>query len=300
CKRSFADHWLSVALFPIFVSLLNSSAMLQISELYIYPIKSLAGIAVKKAQVTEQGLQYDRRFLLVDENNNFLTQRIFPQMTQLQPSIEQDRLRITHQASKDSIVIPLTLAPTENRVTVTIWDDSCTAEFVSDEADKWFSGMLGLNCRLVYMPDDTRRVVDERYAENAITSFSDAYPFLIIGQASLDDLNNRLTEALPMDRFRPNIVFTGGEPYEEDLYQHFTIAGIDFYGVKLCARCMVTTIDQLTAEKGKEPLKTLASYRFKNNKILFGQNLVHAGSGEIVLGDELLILQENFEERFIV
>lgn len=274
--------------------------MLQISELYIYPIKSLGGIAVKRAQVTEKGFKYDRRYLLVDENNNFLTQRIFPQMTQLQPSIEEDSLRITHQASKDSIVIPLTPAPTENRGTVTIWDDSCTAEFVGDEADKWFSGMLGLNCRLVYMPDDTRRVVDERYAENAITSFSDAYPFLIIGQASLEDLNTRLTKALQMDRFRPNIVFTGGEPYEEDLYRHFTIAGIDFYGVKLCARCAVTTIDQQTAEKGKEPLKTLASYRFKNNKILFGQNMVHAGNGEIAIGDELLVLQENFEERFIV
>jgi uncharacterized protein YcbX len=275
--------------------------MLQINELYIYPIKSLAGIAVKKAQITEKGFEYDRRYLLVDANNCFLTQREYPQMSQLQPSIENNELRITHKASNKSITLPLTPPPSINRAMVVIWDDSCIAEFISDEADSWFTEMLGINCRLVYMPDDTKRVVDQRYApENAVTSFSDAYPFLIIGQASLDDLNNRLTDALPMNRFRPNIVFTGGEPFEEDQYGHFTIGDIDFYGVKLCARCVVTTIDQETAKKGKEPLKTLASYRFKNNKILFGQNLVHEGSGEIVVGDEIMVLQENMEDRFIV
>jgi uncharacterized protein YcbX len=276
-------------------------AMLLISELYIYPIKSLSGIAVEKAQVTEKGLAYDRRWLLVDMNNRFLTQREFAQMALLQQVIEGDELRVTHKLNKRSISISLNPVAGASRGTVTIWDDTCIAEFVSKEADKWFTEMLGIDCRLVYMPDETRRSVDQRYAaENAVTSFSDAYPFLLIGQASLDDLNGRLAEALPMNRFRPNIVFTGGEPYEEDRYNHFTVGDINFYGVKLCARCVLTTIDQETAKKGKEPLRSLASYRFKNNKILFGQNLIHDGWGEITVGDAMKVLQENVDERFMV
>ncbi|HTD41518.1 MAG TPA: MOSC domain-containing protein, partial [Mucilaginibacter sp.] len=117
---------------------------------------------------------------------------------------------------------------------------------------------------------------------------------------SLDDLNNRLNESLPMSRFRPNIVFSGGEPYEEDTMHTFTIGNITFYGVKLCARCVMTTIDQETAIAGKEPLKTLARYRSKNHKIMFGQNLAHKGLGEIKVGDQLEVLKLNFEERFVI
>ena len=275
--------------------------MLQVSELYIYPIKSLSGIAVKSAKITDRGFEHDRRWLLVDAENRFLTQREHPQMALLQPTIDSNELRITHKISSKSFTISLNTPPSGDRGAVTIWDDICEAEFVSDEADRWFSTILGLKCRLVYMPDETRRIVDQRYApENAVTSFSDAYPFLIIGQASLNDLNNRLDEPLPMNRFRPNIVFTGGGPYDEDLYNHFKICGIDFYGVKLCARCVMTTIEQETAKKGKEPLKKLASYRFKNNKILFGQNLIHQGDGEIAVGDALVVLTNHNEERFLV
>ncbi|WP_295798120.1 MOSC N-terminal beta barrel domain-containing protein [Mucilaginibacter sp.] len=275
--------------------------MLQISELYIYPIKSLSGIAIKSAKITDRGFENDRRWLLVDSENRFLTQREHPQMALLQQAIENNVLKVIHKVNKQSFSISINNPSTGSKVSVTIWDDICEAEFVSDEADRWFSAMLGLNCRLVYMPDDTQRIVDQRYApENSVTSFSDAYPFLIIGQASLDDLNNRLAETLPMNRFRPNIVFTGGEPYDEDLYGHFTIGDINFYGVKLCARCVLTTIDQETAKKGKEPLKKLASYRFKNNKILFGQNLIHNGFGQISIGHELIVLTKHNEERFVV
>lgn len=275
--------------------------MLQVSELYIYPIKSLSGIAVKSAKITDRGFEHDRRWVLVDAENRFLTQREHSQMALLQPGIKNNVLSVTHKLNNQSFSIAINTPPKGGRAIVTIWDDTCEAEFVSDEADQWFSNMLGLPCRLVYMPDETRRIVDQRYApENSITSFSDAYPFLLIGQASLDDLNNRLAEPLPMNRFRPNIVFSGGEPYDEDLYGHFTIGDVDFYGVKLCARCVLTTIDQETAKKGKEPLKKLASYRFKNNKILFGQNLIHEGFGEIEVGDELIVLQRNVEERFFL
>jgi uncharacterized protein YcbX len=254
--------------------------MLQISNLYIYPVKSLSGIEVKQIQVTEKGLKYDRRWMLVDENNQFITQRNVHQMALLQTSIEDNNLRITHKINGSFINTPLNPSNLDERGNFVIWDDTCIGEFVSREADDWFTKALGITCRLVYMPDDSKRIVDQRYApENSVTSFSDGYPFLLIGQASLDDLNARMAEALPMDRFRPNIVFTGGKPYEEDLIGNFTVGGIKFQGVKLCARCVLTTINQDDASKGKEPLKTLASYRLKNKKIMFGQNLIHEGEG---------------------
>jgi uncharacterized protein YcbX len=273
--------------------------MLQISELYIYPIKSLGGIPVNDAVVTPTGFKYDRRWMLVDGNGRFISQREVPQMALLKVTVENNGLLVAHKINNTSTVIPF---QTEGQqISVTIWDDACTAQYVSKEADEWFTAALRINCRLVYMPDSTKRIVDQRYSPgNSITSFSDAYPFLMIGQASLEDLNSRLTEPLPMNRFRPNIVFTGGRPYEEDLMGHFIIGGINFYGVKLCGRCAITTINQASTLRGKEPLKTLASYRFKNNKILFGQNVVHKGEGTISVGDYLQIISINQEERFII
>ena len=146
--------------------------------------------------------------------------------------------------------------------------------------------MLGLSCHLVYMPDSSLRLVDKDYAQNGeVTSFSDGFPTLIIGQASLDDLNQRLLMQIPMDRFRPNIVFKGGRAFEEDEMHSFTINGIQFAGVKPCARCVITTIDQVTGEKGKEPLQALSGYRQVNNKVLFGINLLHEGEDIIHVGD---------------
>jgi uncharacterized protein YcbX len=273
--------------------------MLQVSELFIYPIKSLGGISVKSAEVTSRGFKYDRRWMLVDEQNRFLTQREYFQMALIKVQIADAGLVVSHHLN-GSITIPFEY-DTQSLQSVAIWDDTTTGVYVSDEIDTWFSVTLGTICRLVYMPDNTRREVDQRYAQpGMITSFADAYPFLLIGQASLDDLNSRLAEALPMDRFRPNIVFTGGEAFDEDLMNEIDIAGIHFYGAKLCARCIMTTIDQQNGVKAKEPLKTLAKYRFKNNKILFGQNLVHQGDGVVTVGDTLNVLSTHTEERFIV
>ena len=150
-------------------------------------------------------------------------------MTQLVVSVENDGLHIKHKLKGGPIIIPFDTPPSNNKGTVTIWDDTCEAAYLSNEADEWFTAMLGTNCRLVYMPDGCRRVVDQRYAPgDMVTSFADAFPFMIIGQASLDDLNSRLTEALPVDRFRPNIVFTGGEPFEEDRLADFAIGEYSF------------------------------------------------------------------------
>jgi uncharacterized protein YcbX len=274
--------------------------MLQVSELYIYPIKSLGGIALSSAEVTDKGFKYDRRWLLIDENNRFLSQRELPVMALLKVIITINGLLVTHSPTSDNILIPF--APqTNEHCRITIWDDICTAEYVSNTADKWFTEKLGTKCRLVYMPDDYKRQVDEKYApEGFVTSFSDAYPFLIIGQASLDDLNNRLTDKLPINRFRPNIVFTGGKAYEEDVIDHFIINNINFHGVKLSARCILTTIDQITIAKTKEPLKTLAKYRRRGNDVFFGQNLIHTGNGFVSVGDEISIKNYHTEERFFL
>lgn len=274
--------------------------MLRVSQLYIYPIKSLGGIALDKALVTDRGFQHDRRWMLVDHNNLFISQRDVHQMALLKPSLTDEGIKVTHCVKQSLFTIPFGRLKNEF-AEVTIWDDTCTGQFVSDQADEWFSSMLGMSCRLVYMPDQTHRITDQRYtSENSITSFSDAYPFLLIGQSSLDDLNSKLTATLPMNRFRPNIVFTGGDPYQEDLMHTFTIGGITFHGVKLCARCVMTTIDQENGSSGKEPLKTLARYRSKNKKIMFGQNLSHEGLGEIKIGDQLQIIKLNQEDRFLV
>ena len=262
--------------------------MLRISQLYIYPIKSLGGIAIDTALVTDRGLQYDRRWLLIDENNIQLTQREHPAMALLQPAITPGGLVVTHRPTDTRLTIPFQPA-TSSFTEVRCWDDTVRAQFVDPAADSWFSDILKTDCRLVFMPEDAKRQTDLQYTPDGhITSFADAYPFLLIGEASLDELNSRLDQSIPMNRFRPNIVFTGGTPFLEDQLHEFTIAGIRFNGVKLCARCVMTTIDQQTAQKGKEPLRTLARYRSQGNKILFGQNLIHHDLGRLTIGDELI------------
>ncbi|HSN09287.1 MAG TPA: MOSC N-terminal beta barrel domain-containing protein [Hanamia sp.] len=269
--------------------------MLSVSHLLIYPIKSLHGIAIQSASLTDRGLEHDRRFLLIDKNNRFLTQREFPKMALLQTAIEEDNLFVFQKDSfKNKLVLPLAPEPSNEKIVVRIWDDDCEAMLMTKEVNEWFSSQLGIGCSLVYMQDTTERRVDPKYAiNNDITSFSDAYPILIIGQASLNDLNSRLTNPLPVNRFRPNIVFTGGTPYEEDGMEHFRINHLDFYGVKPSARCVITTTNQETGIAGKEPLKTLATYRSKNNKVYFGQNVLMKGEGKINVGDPIEIVRQN-------
>lgn len=273
--------------------------MLKISGLFVYPIKSLGGIALNSVQVTTRGLKHDRRWMLVDGQNRFLSQRELPEMALLYVEITNNGLLVMHrQQPEEFINIPF-LFDSKETALCTIWDDTCLAEFVNSAVDQWFSDMLQVKCRLVYMPDDAKRQVDQRYARaDHITSFADAFPILIVGQASLDELNERLDEFVPMDRFRPNIVFTGGEPYLEDQMQSFYINNINFFGVKPCARCPVVGIDQEYGTVGKEPLKTLSGYRKKNNKVYFGQNLIYEGQGLISVDDEIRV-KELRPEKFI-
>jgi uncharacterized protein len=266
--------------------------MLSISRLYVYPIKSLGGIELSSASLTDRGIEHDRRWMLVGDDNRFLTQREFPRMALLRTAIHANEL-IVSEKGNETERIHLNLYPTGSElVSVQIWDDVCDAIEMSKEISEWFSHKLNMHCKLVYMPDVSKRRVDVDYALNKeITGFSDAYPLLMIGQASLDDLNNRLESPVPMNRFRPNIVFTGGAAFEEDTMKHFQINGIDLYAVKPCARCVVTTTDQETGITAKEPLKTLASYRTGNNKVYFGQNILYKNEGVINVGDQLKVVQ---------
>lgn len=269
--------------------------MLRVSQLFIYPIKSLGGIELTSARVTDRGFKYDRRWMLVDSNNRFLSQRELAQMALLKVSIQTEGLLVIHTLSRKQITIPF--EPQTNQTgAFTIWDDTCMGQYVGTFADEWFSDILDMDCRLVYMPDASERGVDPeaKYVqEYKITSFSDAYPFLLIGQSSLDELNSRLDIAIPMNRFRPNIVFTGGEPYTEDTMAGFTIGDIEFKGTKLCARCNIPTIDQDTAIAAKEPTRTLAKYRRGKNNVYFGQNLIHTSEGIISVGDEIEVTRIN-------
>ena len=271
--------------------------MLTVSELYIYPVKSLGGIALSSATLTDRGFEHDRRWMLVDEHNQFLSQREVRAMALLKVQVTEQGLLVQNSSVPGAeLLVPFQPATSETMM-VTVWSNHCRAQQVSDAADAWFSKQLGLPCKLVYMPDSTSRYVDSRYAHNKeVTSFSDGYPLLLLAQASLDDLNSRLPVPLPMDRFRPNIVFTGGRPFLEDAMKQFEINGITFFGVKPCARCVITTIDQQTAEQAKEPLKTLSTYRMKNNKIYFGQNLLYTGEGVITIGDAITIREQKAVE----
>ncbi|WP_020607276.1 MOSC domain-containing protein [Spirosoma spitsbergense] len=265
-----------------------------ISELYIYPIKSLSGMAVSEAIVEEKGFRHDRRFMLVSPPRNdgpweFMTQRTNHQMALLDVAIRGQKLHVWHRHRPDDVLeLPLTVAPVSSTETmlVSIWDSKdVPAVSVSAEADQWFTNALGKSCRLVFMPETTHRAVDPKYARADDTvSFADGYPYLFIGQASLDALNQRLPEPFSMRRFRPNVVVAGGLPNEEDAWAEFSIGDLHFYGVKPCARCVLTTIDPETGESGKEPLKTLTTYRKWKTKILFGQNALVKTSGTTPLG----------------
>lgn len=264
-----------------------------ISQLWIYPIKSLGGIRLKEAPLSPRGLQWDRRWMLLDAEGNFLTQRQFAEMALLEVSLQPQTLRVEHQQKKlPALEIPLYIPdPGEhNYVQATVWDDTSLAWYVGDAYDQWFSDALEQPCRLVYMPDNSERTTIGKWSgRQQAVSFADGYPVLLIGQASLDDLNSRLAASVPMDRFRPNIVIAGAAPFAEDQWHEFWVGDLHFWAEKPCARCVVVTIDQQTAKKGKEPLQTLSRFRRVGSKVLFGQNILCEAEGIIQVGDRLQV-----------
>lgn len=261
---------------------------MRVQDIYLYPIKSLGGIRVKKAVLMEKGFKHDRRFMLVDEQGNFLSQRKHPQMALLQTELARNGITVFKKDNtSERIEVPFE-PDSDTTKSVTIWEDRVEARLVDEKISRWFSNLLNMKTNLVFMPEDTRRELKPKYAVNNETvSFADGMPYLLISQASLDDLNSRLDQPVPMDRFRPNIVISGGTAFQEDDWEIVQMGDARFKITKPCARCVLTTVDQSSGEKGKEPLTTLASYRKVDGNVLFGQNMLLLEGKELRVGDSL-------------
>lgn len=287
---------------------------MHISEINIYPIKSLKGISLQSSVVERRGLRHDRRWMLVTPDGMFFTQRDFPHMALVEVAIGGDGLDV---ASPRAGRMQVPFEPDKGeRKKVEVWGAICDGLIYNGPVSEWFSDAIGTDCRLAYMPDASERHVNPRFDKGQdIVSFADGYPLMAISEASLADLNKRIADSyrdeeppapLPMNRFRPNLVIADSKPYAEDDWQRIGIAEAVFRSTKPCERCVMTTVDQSKGSfAGKEPLKTLATYRqAKNlmpdrldalgltpNAVLFGQNLIAETHGaEIRVGDEIVQL----------
>ena len=259
-----------------------------VQNLYLYPIKSLGGISVQEAQVEERGFKYDRRWMLVDQSGEFLTQRQHPQLALLQVALGEAGMVVFSKLDPSRKISFDFEMNSGKELQVSVWGDVLTALQVSPEVSAWFSDFLAMNVDLVRMPESSHRKLDPRYAvQEESVSFADGMPYVMIGQASLDELNGRLADPVGMDRFRPNLVFSGGEAYAEDQFKQLQIGEVEFQVVKPCARCVMITVDQEKGTKGKEPLATLATYRSQGAKVYFGQNAVALTQGIVRVGDPI-------------
>ncbi len=261
------------------------SMTLRLTGLTIYPIKSARGISLSESPVDDFGLTHDRRWMVVDRDGAFISQRSHPRLALVTPGIADGALHISAPVMP---VLEVPLEPLESVITrVRVWDDTVEATWLGERAARWFSQFLECFCSLVHMPKHTERPANPAYAPvGTRVSFADAYPFLIISEESLADLNGRLAEPLPMNRFRPNLVVAGATPYGEDRWLRIQFNSLSLRLVKPCDRCVITTTDQTTAERGREPLRTLATYRNVNGKLMFGQNGVHEAPGHLVVGED--------------
>lgn len=282
---------------------------MHLKSITLYPIKSLGSVSVESAEVDAKGLRYDRRYMLVTpsadgQSGTFITQRTNHQMALIDVAMDMvvNTLQVWHRhVSDDRLTLPLVPTQFGDVLPVDIWgSEGVSARLISDEADAWFSRVLGKPCRLVYMPDETRRTITSSRVKapqdvDKVVSFADGLPILLATQSSLDELNRRAEASLSMARFRPNLVVEGlCWPHDEDTWHTFQLGAGTFHGVKPCIRCVLTTIDPATAERGKEPLKTLATYRRHGNDILFGENVMPAPAAlgkTIRVGDSLTVLR---------
>jgi len=263
--------------------------MISLSQLAIYPIKSTAQISLEHANMGPFGLDMDRRLMLVDKNGVMLTQRKHARMCLIQSTHLDEVLTVT---APDMPALSVNYANLSVQLLATVWNDTCTAFDCGEEAAKWFSDFLRTDARLVYFPDNEQRQVDLSYANKGdYTAFSDGFPYLLIGQSSLDDLNSRLDTPVEMKRFRPNLVISGADAFAEDHWKKIRIGDITFNIVKPCSRCVIPSIDPETAKKSAEPVKALASYRMRENKIFFGQNVIAQDLGKLEVGMAVEVIE---------
>ncbi|MEO7977414.1 MOSC N-terminal beta barrel domain-containing protein [Flavobacterium sp.] len=257
-----------------------------IKEIYIYPIKSLAGISCQQAFAEEMGFQNDRRWMLIDAENLPLTQREYPILSQFYPEISERKISITFKNQKHEFS---TTEHLDNPIQVNVWEDKSEVVEVNQTTSKWFSGHLGFECKLVrIMKIGDRKHESSRLKETFNVSLADGYPYLLIGTESLDFLNHKLAEKITIKRFRPNILITTQKEHEEDNFDTFKIGEVNFKNIKPCGRCIMVNNNPQNGIVKKEPLKTLSKYRNVNNSVLFGINIVSLNSGIIKVGDKIV------------
>jgi uncharacterized protein YcbX len=258
--------------------------MITVSSLIYYPIKACRGSEVESSEVERMGLEHDRRLMVTTEAGEFLTQREYPRLAFVMPTLKNEVLTI---CAPDFDSIQISIQKTGVPQLVNVWNSKgVRAIDQGDEAAQWLSDWLGAPVRLVHIADGFKRKVNPQYAilEDDHTGFADGYPILLISEESLQDLNARLDTPVPMNRFRPNLVVRGCEPYAEDTWNKIKIGDVELAVVKPCPRCVVTTIDKETLEQVKEPLKTLSKYRRHELGAIFGQNIIPINGGSLRLG----------------
>lgn len=258
----------------------------RIHSLFIHPLKGAKPISIQSMDIEETGPRWDREWMLIDEKNDFLSQRKKAKLCLIEQQINKESLLLS-APGMESITIPVDKYPT-SELEVTIFGKKIRGIHVDKNLDQWFSDYFGEAVRLVRSPQENRRLISKNHFKKDQTiHFADGYPFLLTSLSTLDDLNSRLKDPVTMNRFRPNIVIENAPANDEDNWSSYSIGDINFLSVKACARCVVVTVDQDSGKKSGEPLKTLASYRMKDGNILFGQNLVHLNFGKISIGQEL-------------
>jgi len=280
---------------------------IKINSLYIYPIKSTAGIKLPHAKVEEMGLAFDRRFVVSDPSGQFITARTEPKLCLVQTQLTEQGITLS---ATNMPTLTLSYEKFSHQYqNVTVWDDEVAGQLCSKEANVWFSEYLKRPCQLLFFGSKSCRerksvTLDEKNIKTRKVAFADGYPLLLISQASLGDLNLRLTsntlgdnqqQGVSMAQFRPNIVVDNCLPFAEDGWQHIRIGDVEFKVSKPCERCIFTTINPQNAEKHPEqqPLRTLESFRqTSNGEVFFGQNLIPLNSGQIKAGDTLTILSK--------
>lgn len=260
--------------------------MQMLTDIYIYPIKSVKAVSQPAAHVEEQGLRFDRRYMLVDTQGKFITGRTHPQLTQIEVQFSQKLLRLSAPEMPALTINPDNF--TAKMQTGQVWADKVNAVHCHNDYDQWFSEYLQQPCQLLFFGRETQRFIKNRETQ---VSFADAYPLLLINQTSVDFLNARLQSPVTALHFRPNIVVKGDFPFIEDSWSRILIGEVEFEVSKPCSRCLFINVDPQTGVADQEePLNTLAKFRYHQGNIDFGQNLIPLNSGMIRTGDEIKII----------
>lgn len=255
-----------------------------VTGLFVYPVKSCAGISLTNANLVERGFEFDRQWTVVNDKGLCLTQRDFPKMALIGTGITPaGELQLEAPGQPPHTVSPRS---SDDIIISTVWGNDCESIDEGDAAAAWLQQYLQTSCRLMRVAPGNTRQTKKSLPDGTTKkiTFVDDSPLLVVSQESLNDLNQRMEAPIPMDRFRVSIVIEGLGAYAEDELAEITIGGLSLFKAKPCARCVITTIDQLTLEKGREPLNTLATYRMVNNKVLFGTYFLHQKIGTISVG----------------